>query len=145
MTRLSTSTVVAAFRRSQGSGATGTRAERTTGLTMTRLRLISVLLASAVLLFVSTATAQQPTMEGAQGDFASGDYRSALQKISRLLTGPTARPGTPHRYELLLLRGECMLQLKEANFAADAFDAAARSVKGEGTVTLIADAGAAVP
>ena len=89
------------------------------------------ILASVAVLWMTAAiaAAQQPTIAEAQADFDKGQYRTSLQKIARLLSAPTAKANPTERYDLLMLRGENMLALKEAALAADAFETAARTVK----------------
>jgi hypothetical protein len=95
---------------------------------------------SVVLLLSLTSLAQAaaPSVADAQADFAAGQYRDALQKISVLLAGKSA--GSQERFDLLMLRGECMLRLKQSSLAADAFDAAARARRQQGDVKRLAEA-----
>ena len=55
-----------------------------------------------------------------------GQYRPALQQIAKML--PQMQQSDPatrqQRYTLLMLRGECLLQLGQRSYAAQAFDAA---------------------
>jgi hypothetical protein len=97
---------------------------------------------SVVLLLSLTSLAQAaaPSVADAQADFAAGQYRDALQKISVLLAGKSAPPGSQERFDLLMLRGECMLRLKQSSLAADAFDAAARARRQQGDVKRLAEA-----
>lgn len=55
------------------------------------------------------------------------DYRAALQTISRRL--PDARSDPQARYDLLMLRGESLLQLKQKSAALDAFRSAHAAVR----------------
>jgi hypothetical protein len=90
-----------------------------------------------LLIVLTVAAAQSPAAQStqqstgeAQACFASGDYSGCLRTVSRLLAGNAAPPGTVERYELLLLRGECLLALRQQVAAAEVFDAAA-NVLGE--------------
>ena len=96
--------------------------------------------AALVLLASSFVAAQQPTIADAQADFDKGEYRPSLQKISSILNSPSAQPGTPQRYDLLMLRGECLLQLKEPVGAANSFDSAGLAIKGDGDVKKLSAA-----
>jgi hypothetical protein len=89
---------------------------------------------------VTAAAPEKPTLESAQADFASGQYRPCLQKIAQVLAMPESKRNLPQRYDLFMLRGECLLQLKSAEIADDAFHAAAMVVKDSGDIKKIADA-----
>ena len=85
----------------------------------------------ACLVTVSPVVAQAPpakSVEDARAAFASGDYQGCLRKISPLLS--SAKRDSPERYDLLMLRGECLLRLKQRNAAMPAFEAAAAVMKG---------------
>lgn len=56
----------------------------------------------------------------------SGDYRGALQLVNRRLA--EARGNAELRYELLMLRGECLVQLRQKPAAIEAFRSASRAV-----------------
>src|SRR5215204_6308809 len=60
---------------------------------------------------------------------AAGQHREALKQISQNLEANTARdtPASPDRYELLCLRGECLLHLGDRRLAGTAFEQAARA------------------
>ena len=81
------------------------------------------------LLIVSPALCAEVTLADAQAEFAAGQYRPCLQKIASAMAGQAGRIGSPERYDLLMLRGDCLLQLKRGDMAAEAYDAASRSVK----------------
>src|SRR4051794_16320219 len=81
-----------------------------------------------VLLWAGSARAQ-PSLADAQGAFAAKDYRGCLQKVAGALNGPEGKAGSPQRYDLLMLRGESMLQLGERRLASQAFDSAATVAK----------------
>jgi hypothetical protein len=81
-----------------------------------------------ILLLACSARAAEPTLDDARADFDAARYSTALTKISRLLTASAAKPGAPQRYDLLMLRGECMLHIRTSTAAADAFSSALREV-----------------
>ena len=62
-----------------------------------------------------------------RADIASGDYRTALKKIDKELFPSSAGEKSGERYELLMLKGECKLQLKDRIGASSAFKAAAKA------------------
>jgi hypothetical protein len=99
------------------------------------------------LLLTTTALAQQrqsnPSLEDAQADFNSQQYRPCLQKISRIL-GDRGNVDPNTRYDLLMLRGECMMQLRTPEIADDAFNAAAAVVRRDGPIDKLANAQAMV-
>jgi hypothetical protein len=70
--------------------------------------------------------AEQATLSGAQADFTAGQFRPCLQKIASLLNTPDAKSSVQTRYDLFMMRGECLIQLKESSLAIDAFNAAAK-------------------
>lgn len=80
------------------------------------------------------------TLADAQAAYAAGQYRPCLQKIAGALSGPEGKAGSPTRYDLLMLRGECMLQLNERRLAGDAFTAAANVAKSKEDRQKMADA-----
>src|SRR5688572_12344043 len=59
-----------------------------------------------------------------QKAFDTGDYRGAQRVISKALSLAAPEPTPDQRYQLLMLRGECLLRLGERVYAHDAFDAA---------------------
>lgn len=101
--------------------------------TLFSMTVLSLVIAAPVL-------GAEPSIAEAQADFQQGKYPGCLQKVAAILVGSEARQGSPGRYDLFLLRGECLLQMKRADLAADAFDAAARSVKGENDLKRVAPA-----
>src|SRR5689334_1553723 len=54
-----------------------------------------------------------PSIDDAKADFAAGQYQGCLQKISRLLSPGISKPDPATPYDLLMLRGECMMQMKQ--------------------------------
>jgi hypothetical protein len=89
--------------------------------------------------------AQAPTppksaTNDAHADFEAGDYAGCLRKISALLSSKSLKPDSPERYDLLMLRGECMLRLKQRQPAAQAFQAAASGMKARGDLPRVAAA-----
>ena len=82
-----------------------------------------------VLAFASIARSADVTLADAKADFDAAQYQPCLQKISRALqTRDAAAPDSPLRCDLFMLRGECLLQMKQGASAADAFRMAARIV-----------------
>src|SRR4051794_21520975 len=79
--------------------------------------------------FQGVARAAPATIEDARADFSSGNYPASLRKTSTLLSSTAAKSNSPERYDLLMLRGECLLRLKQRAPAADAFTAAAGIMK----------------
>ena len=61
-----------------------------------------------------------------RADVAAGDYRAALKKIDKQLF-PSSQEKSAERYELLMLKGECQLQLKDRIGARSAFKSAAKA------------------
>src|SRR5690242_15062972 len=81
-----------------------------------RTRLPLMLVACVMVWTPRPATAAPPpqvSVGDAQSDFASGEYASSLRKISTLLGSNSIKPGSVERYDLLMLRGECMLRMKQ--------------------------------
>jgi len=93
-----------------------------------------MLLRSLVILFLAVfvPAARAQGVEDVRLDVQRGDYRAALQKISRRL--PEARDRPEVRYELLMLRGESLLQLKQKPSAIDAFRSALAAVGRDGDI-----------
>jgi hypothetical protein len=79
------------------------------------------LLASAQIGFAQTAA---PTLQDAQKKLDAGQYQDALRIISPLLA--SAGDDNNVRYQLLMLRGEALLQLQQRLPAANAFDVAVK-------------------
>jgi hypothetical protein len=95
----------------------------------------------ACLVTVSQVVAQAPpgrAIEDARAQFASGDFQSCLRGTSALLS--SAKRDSVERYDLLMLRGECLLRLKQRNAALPAFEAAAAVTKGRRDVARTATA-----
>jgi hypothetical protein len=78
-------------------------------------------------LFAANAAAQGNSLEDARFDYAKGDYRAALQKTTKLLSTSLASPGPAEKYDLLMLRGECQVQLKDRTGAVASFKSAVKS------------------
>jgi hypothetical protein len=79
-------------------------------------------LAACVLAPISTALAAPPTADEIRAQAAAGNHSAALGMIAQALTlkGPAA--DGIDRYELLMLKGESLLQLGQPKYAADAFE-----------------------
>lgn len=78
--------------------------------------------------------------DDALADFKTGDYAGCLKKISGLLSSRSIKADSPERYDLMMLRGECMLKLKQRQAAAQAFDAAALGMRARGDLPRVAAA-----
>src|SRR4051794_14531765 len=72
---------------------------------------------------------QALTFAAAQADFDKGDYKGCLGKISKLLTTGAYKSDSPERYDLLMLRGESLLRLKQKQPAQAAFEAAMKMMR----------------
>jgi hypothetical protein len=92
-----------------------------------RTLLISLTVVIHAVSGVLAQPAPRSSVEEARADFEAGDYRGCLKKVSALLPSRIKRDAT-ERYDLLMLRGECLMRLKQ-RAAADAFDAAAAAMK----------------
>lgn len=74
-----------------------------------------------VLVFTGVSAAA-PTMAEVRDSYAAGQYRPTLRSIADCLAlKGQAAEGYDH-YELLMLKGECLLQLKSPSYAANAFE-----------------------
>jgi hypothetical protein len=88
---------------------------------------------------------QQPlTFATVQADFDKADYRNCLGKISKLLTTGAYKSDSPERYDLLMLRGECLLRLKQKQGAQAAFESAAKMMRKQEDVQRASSATALV-
>ena len=83
---------------------------------------------------------QGPNLEDARAAFASGDYPACLRKTSALLSSKAFKADSPERYDLLMLRGECLLRLKQRGPAAASFEAAANMMKKQRDLARAVDA-----
>jgi len=91
-------------------------------------RFVGWLALAAVSVLASTgALAAPPTADEIRVQAAAGNHSAALGMISQALTlkGPAAEG--IDRYELLMLKGESLLQLGQAKYAADAFEDASEA------------------
>lgn len=79
-------------------------------------------------------------MEDAKKDLEAGQYRQCLQKVSKLLVARTAVQDSADRYNLLMMRGECLLQMKQASGAEAAFNSASSVMKSQADVASAASA-----
>jgi tetratricopeptide (TPR) repeat protein len=86
------------------------------------------------------AAAPASTFADAQADFDAKQYKSALQKISKALSTTNPKAAPEARYDLFVLRGECLLRMNERTLAIDAFRSAARTMKDDGDVHKAATA-----
>jgi hypothetical protein len=88
---------------------------------MRSLLLLTLLTAASV-----PALAQQPPVDDPRADAAKGDYRSAVRQLEKILFAqPELSPAD--RYELLMLKGECQLQLQDRLGAISAFKSAGKA------------------
>src|SRR5215813_2940732 len=78
-----------------------------------------------LLILAGPVLAQPASLDDIRSDYAKADYRSASTKANKLLTSPQ-EPSPADKYELLMLRGECQLQLKDRLGAATSFKSAAK-------------------
>jgi hypothetical protein len=78
----------------------------------------------------------KPTLAAAKADFDAAEYPACLGKISTLIS--STRSDSVERYDLLMLRGECMLRLKNRAPALTAFDAASAVGRRQNDVKRVA-------
>jgi hypothetical protein len=83
-------------------------------------------IALGMLALLGIAPPQDVSLDAARADAARGDHRAALQKIAALLTPPN-EPQPADRYELLMLKAECQLQLKDRLGSVATFKSAAKA------------------
>jgi len=90
-------------------------------------RLVFFFLLSLATVLSAAPNPPLPTPADLQEMFKAGQYRTCLQQIARVLqlTGDAARPYD--QYALLLLRGDCLLQLNDKPTALMAFAIAEKS------------------
>src|SRR4051794_1703465 len=93
-----------------------------------------IILALVVCLGLSASAHAELTVDDAKKDLEAGQYRQCLQKVSKLLVARTAQQDSPDRYDLLLMRGECLLQMKQASGAEAAFNSASSVMKSQADV-----------
>lgn len=72
-----------------------------------------------------------PTEEEIRQAFEGGDYKGALQRLSRVVNLKGGAGAAYDRYTLLMLKGESHLRLKQLKPAGEAFAAAARETDDE--------------
>jgi hypothetical protein len=82
------------------------------------------ILACIALSVLAQTSPQAATAGDVQKMVDQGQYRPALQQIAKLLPQMQDPATQQQRYTLLMLRGECLLQLGERSFAVSAFEAA---------------------
>jgi hypothetical protein len=92
---------------------------------VTGIRAAWSLLAAATLL-VAGAAPSNVSLDAARADAARGDHRAALQKIAALLA-PSNDPQPADRYELLMIKAESQLQLKDRLGSVSSFRSAAKA------------------
>ena len=105
--------------------------------------LVIALYAAACLVAAAQAAAQSSPPKGlddARAAFDSGDYQACLRKVASLLSSNTVKRDSPERYDLLMLRGECLVRLKQRTPAAEAFEKASAVTKGHGDLPRTANA-----
>ena len=74
-----------------------------------------------------------PSVDEIQNLYTSGDYKGALQKISRVLSLKGDAAKSYDRHALLRLKAESHLKLRDTKAAADAFSKAAKEAPDEAT------------
>ena len=105
-----------------------------------RLILSCVVMVAILAPVLRAAPAPQVSIGDAQSAYSAGEYQDCLRKISTLLSSTSIKPGSTERYDLLMMRGECMLKMKQPVAAATAFDAAANIRKNQVDLPRIANA-----
>jgi tetratricopeptide (TPR) repeat protein len=85
------------------------------------------LIAVLALALIASSGAGAQSLDEIRKDFDAGNYRPALQKISSALATTGYTMPKEQTYELLMLRGESLLRIKERTYAIDAFNAAVRT------------------
>src|SRR3954469_19811918 len=80
-----------------------------------------------VALLTSTLLGQEATtIDRVRDDVAKGEYSAAVQKANKLLFSSSLEAMPAQKYELLMLRGEAQLQLKERVGASSSFKSASK-------------------
>jgi hypothetical protein len=90
-----------------------------------------------VAIMAAGAVAQTASIDDARSDYAKGDYRAALAKVDKMLAYSAADLPPDEKYQVLMLRAECQLQLKDRTGAVATFKSAAKSA---GDVNQLAQA-----
>src|SRR5271154_2783318 len=83
--------------------------------------LLCVAIALSLPCLTSAQTATIPTAEQLWQMYDAGQYHPCLQQISRLLFLKGAAAANVNRQELLLLRGDCLVKLKDSRTALKAY------------------------
>lgn len=83
-------------------------------------------LALVLLITLGAALPQLASLEEIRSAMAKAEYRPALDKINKLVFSSTKEMYPAERFELLMMKGECQLQLKDRMGAATSFKAAAK-------------------
>jgi hypothetical protein len=78
------------------------------------------------MLSAAVAQAESISIEDVRADFDKGEYRAALTKTNKLFSSSLDEPLPSQKFELLMLRGECQLQLKDRLGASTSFKSAAK-------------------
>lgn len=95
-----------------------------------------ILILTLMLIAAFGAAPPDVTPDAARADAARGDHRAALQKIATLLAPPN-QPPPGERYDLLMLKAECQLQLKDRLGSISTFKSAGKDA---GDVRQLAEA-----
>jgi hypothetical protein len=93
---------------------------------MMRGRFDSIALLLLLVAISRQAGAQNATLDDVRADFAKQDYRSALTKANQVLNSWRNEPPPGDKYELLMTRAECQLQLKDRLGSSTSFKSAAK-------------------
>lgn len=75
-------------------------------------------------LFFASEVLAQPIMDDIRKEYEAGKYSSAIAMTSRALAARGADAEKYDRYELLYLRGQAMLRLRQPKYAEQAFEEA---------------------
>src|SRR6476620_7620440 len=97
-----------------------------------------ILIALAVTLSLCVSARADLSIDDIHKDMETAQYRAALQKISKLLVARTSGQDAGERYDLLMMRGECLLQLKQASAAEAAYNSASSVMKSQADVPGVA-------
>src|SRR5579871_6356445 len=99
-----------------------------------RIVVLGVLICSAAAL--GATPEPLPTASDAHQQFNDGKFRDAIKSISKIAASREWQAKQFDKHDLLLLKGEAHLRLKETIAAAAAFDAASRETSDKPAIAL---------
>src|SRR5437762_10975641 len=93
---------------------------------MARIGMCQMFPVVVVAMLATCCAAQTLSLDDVRTDYTNGEYRAVVTKTGRLFSSSLQEPLPSEKYELLMMRGESQLQLKDRLGAIQSFKSATK-------------------